>query len=314
MEVLVCHIKIGSLNFDFVHKVTVESTWKELTQKATILLPAALKVDSNKLKDAIPKGTEVTIEVGYESTGLNEIFKGFVVRVHPKVPIEIECEDFMWKLKQVQVTENAKDETFQSYLSKVLPYEVDCFDMNLPKFVVNKLTAAQLLDQLKQDYGFPIFVRNGKVVVGKQYDPQNLNRHLFVLDNNSNSNIKSQNLEYTSKDDLSLKVTAISNMSNGEKVEVTIGQSDGEERTLNFFDLKKEDLQKAAEKEMERIQYDGFRGDFVAFGVPLVKHGDIITLRNDQESDKTGEYYVDGIVYEFGVEGFQQTISPGPRT
>ena len=75
MEVLVCHIKIGSLTVDFVHEVTVESTWKELTQKATILLPAALKVDKNKLKDAIPKGTEVSIQIGYESEGLQEIFK-----------------------------------------------------------------------------------------------------------------------------------------------------------------------------------------------------------------------------------------------
>jgi len=311
MEVLVCHIKIGSLTVDFVHEVTVESTWKELTQKATILLPAALKVDKNKLKDAIPKGTEVSIQIGYESEGLQEIFNGFVVRVHPKVPIEIECEDLMWKLKQIQITENAKNETFQSYLSKVLPYVVDCFDVALPKFVVNKLTGAQLLDQLKKDYGFPVFVRNGKIVVGKQYDPGNNKTHRFVIDNASNTNVKSQSLEYTSKDDLNLKVTAISNLANGEKIEVTIGDADGEEKTLNFFDLQKSDLEKVATQEMERLRYDGFRGEFIAMGAPLVFHGDVVELVNEQESDKTGSYFVDGVTYRHGVSGIEQQIKLG---
>lgn len=313
MEVLICKIKIGDLLFDFVNTMKIESTWKELTQKAMITLPAALKVEYKSLKNSIPKGSEVTIEIGYESNGLKEVFKGFVTRVHPKVPIEIECEDLMWKLKQTQVTLNAKDETFQSYLSKVLPYEVDCFDMNLPKFVVNKLTAAQLLDQLKDDYGFPIFVRNNKIVVGKQYDRASSSKHIFVIDNSVNSNIKAQSLEYRSKDDLDIKVTAISNLSNGEKIEVTLGSSDGEEKTLNFFDLQKEALQKVAEEEMKRLNYDGYRGDFTAFGLPLVKHGDIAVLQNDQESDKTGEYYIDGVNYEFGVAGFQQTVTLGAR-
>lgn len=314
MEVLKCTIKIGSLTVDFVNKVTVESTWKQLTQKATILLPAALKVNANKLKDAIPKGAEVTIQVGYESSGLATIFQGFVSRVHPKVPIEIECEDAMWKMKQVQVTENAKNETFQSYLSKVLPYEVDSFDVSLPKFVVNKLTAAQLLDQLKKDYGFPIFVRGNKVFVGKQYDPENATTHRFIIDNAINTNIKSQALEYTSKDDIQLKVTAISNMSSGEKIEVTLGDTDGEEHTLNFFDLQKADLEKVATAEMDRLRYDGFRGGFTAFGNPLVTHGDIVELVNSQESDKTGNYWVDGVTYNFGVEGFEQNITIGSKT
>lgn len=313
MEILQCNIKIGNLHFDFVHQVTVESTWMEFTQKAMIMLPAALKVDKNKLKNSIPKGSEVIISVGYESAGLTEIFKGFVSRVHPKVPIEIECEDLMWKLKQTQVTLNAKNETFQSYLSKVLPCEVDCFDMSLPKFVVNKLTCAQLLDQLKSDYGFPIFIRNGKVVVGKQYDSDNLKRHKFVIDQAFNTNVKAQNLEYTSKDDVSIKVTAISNLENGEKIEVTIGASDGEEKTLNFFNLQKNDLEVIAKKEMERLQYDGYRGDFTAFGAPIVFHGDVVELINDQESDKIGRYFVDGVNYSFGVNGFEQVIKLGSR-
>lgn len=314
MEALICDITIGDLTFDFVHQVTIESHWEELTQTAVIMLPSSLKVDKNKLKNAIPKGSAVTIKLGYESTGLTEIFNGFVSRVLPNVPLEIHCEDLMWKLKQHKVTENAKNETFQSYLSKVLPYPVDCFEIKLPKFVVVNMTGAKLLNQLKEDYGFPIFVRNGKIVVGKQYDPSNKVKHIFVIDNSDKSNIKSQKLEYKDENDVVLKVTAISNLSNGKKIEVEIGEDGGDSKTMNFFDLQKDELTKIATEYLKKLMYKGFRGQITVFGHPIVKHGDVVELRNDQESDKTGVYWVDGVTTEFGVNGFQQTIKIGSIT
>lgn len=313
MEVLICDIKIGNYSFDFVHSVTIESSWQALTDKAVVRLPAALKIDKNKLQDAIPKGTAVSIKLGYQSSGLVEVFNGFVARVHPKVPIEIECEDLMWKLKQIQVNENAKNELLGDYLKRVLNIEVDCFDIQIPSLVANKITGAQLLDQIKSDYGFPSFIRDGKLVVGKQYDATTQKKHVVIIDQAFNSNVKSQSLEYTKKDDVKFKVTAISNMANGEKVEVEIGDPDGESRTLNFFDIPKADLEAIAEKEMERLNHDGYRGDLTLFGTPKVNHGDIIVLKNSQESDKTGEYFIDELVIEFGLSGYEQKIKPGAK-
>jgi hypothetical protein len=312
MFVLQCHIVIGSFTFDFVNQINVESTWKEQTDKATIILPAALRVDSNKLKNAIPKGSEVTIQIGYKDR-LNTVFKGFVSRIRPKVPVEIECEDLMWKLKQIQINENAKNESMQSYLSRVLPYPVDCFDVHLPKFIASKVTGAQLLNQIKSDFGFPSFIRNGTIVVGKQYDPVNYSTHIVTIDNSKDSNVAQDGLEFTSKDDVKIKVTAISNMDSGEKIEIELGDPDGESRSLNFYNISKNDLQAIAEKEMARLRYDGYRGDLTIFGEPFVRHGDIMQLRNDQESDKTGRYHVDGVTYSFGTGGIRQSIKLGAR-
>lgn len=313
MEALICKISIGNYVFDFVHRVTIESSWKELTDKAVIYLPAALKIDKNKLQDAIPKGTAVKIELGYESTGLKERFNGFVSRVHPKVPIEIECEDLMWKLKQIQVNENAKNETMQAYLTRVLNVEVDCFEITIPSLIANKITGAQLLDQIKSDYGFSTFVRGGKLVVGKQYDPATQNKHIVIIDQAFNSNVKAQSLEYAKKDDVKFKVTAISNMANGTKEEVEVGDPEGEARTLNFFDIPKSDLQAIAGEEMKRLNYDGYRGELTLFGEPFCQHGDILVFQNTQESDKTGEYFVDSVAVYFGVQGYSQNIKPGAK-
>lgn len=313
MEVLKCHITLGNYSFDFVHSVSVESSWKNLTDKAIIELPAALKIDKNKLQNAIPKGTAVSIHLGYESYGLNEVFSGYVSRVRPNIPIEIECEDYMWKLKQIQINDNCSNETLQSYLTRVLGIEVDCFDITIPKLIANKITGAQLLDQIKSDYGFPSFMRNGKLVVGKQYDPNTQSKHVIIIDQASNSNVKDQDLEYSSKDDVKFKVTAISNMEDGSKEEVELGDPEGEDRTLNFYNIPKSDLKAIAEKEMEKLNYDGYRGELTLFGAPFVKHGDILVFRNAQESDKTGEYFADEVSLKFGLQGFEQTIKPGAK-
>ncbi len=308
MEILTSHIKIGSYTFDFVNEVRIESSWMEQTQKGQIVLPAALKFDKGKLRTEIKKGDTVVIKIGYNGN-LNTIFEGFVARVKPTVPVVIEVEDMMWKLKQIEVNDIAKNETIKSFLSRNIPYEIDCFDIELPRFVAHKITAAQLLNELKNDYGIYSFFRNGKLVVGKQYDKETSKKQIVEL----NYNVVSDSLEYAEKDDVKIKVTAISNMANGTKHEIELGDPDGESRTLNFYNLPKAELQKIAEKEKERLMYDGYRGDLTLFGEPFTATGDILELRNKEESDKTGSYWIDGVNYSFGVSGYRQQIKLGAR-
>lgn len=313
MEVLKCSIYVGNYWFDFVHQITVESSWKEFTDKATIMLPAALKIDAKDLKKAIPTGSKVKIAVGYESYGLVEIFNGYVARVRNKVPVEIECEDEMWNLKQIQINDNCKNEKLGDYLQRVLNVRVDSFDTTVPSMIVNKLTGVQLLDKIKEEFGFHSFFRKNVLIVGKQYSDEDKTKHTIIIDQDSNCNVKNQALEYMSKEDVKIKVTAISNMADGKKEEITFGDTDGEERTLNFYNIPKSQLKEIAEQEAERLKYDGYRGDLTLFGAPVVFHGDILTLQNNSESDKTGDYYVDSVKYSFGVNGFEQSVSPGPK-
>lgn len=313
MEVLKSNITLGHYLFDFVNEVKVESTWKVFTDKATIKLPAALKIDASSLKKSIPVGSKVEIKLGYEKYGMQKLFKGYVVTVHNKVPVEIECEDEMWNLKQIQINDNCRNEKLGDYLSRVLDVDVDCFDINVSSMVVNKLTGVQLLDKIKQEFGFASYFRNDVLVVGKNYSQDNPKSHTVIIDQAYNCNVKKQDLEYMSKDDVRIKVTAISNMPNGDKEEIEFGDKDGEERTLNFYNIPKSELKKIAKEEAKKLKYDGYRGDLTLFGAPIVFHGDILQLTNSQESDKTGDYFIDKVSYSFGVKGFEQKIEPGPK-
>lgn len=303
------NITIGSIEFDFVHEYTVECSWQELTDKATIVLPANLKVSETNLKSTLKKGDAVVIRSGY-GNNINTIFEGFVSAVHPTVPIQIDCEDLVWKLKQIRVNAVAKNTTIPEFLRSNIPgITVEGFDVQLPQFVANDISAAKLLQDIKSDFGLMCFVRDGKLQVANQYNKDYARDVIAEL----GYNVKSDELEYKEADDVKLNIKAISNMSNGTKHEVVIGDPDGDSRTLNFFDVTKSQLQEIAEQEAERLIYTGFRGSLTLFAEPFARHGDIIDIRDPRESDKVGRYWIDKVTYKGGVNGFEQIIELGAQ-
>jgi len=310
MKVTQTHITIGNFDFDYVHEAEITSGWESLTDTAVIKLPANLKLDKNKLKDLIKKGDAVTISYGYEPN-MHLAFAGFVTGVKPTIPIEIECEDLMWKLKQIQVNDVARNETILSFLQRNLPdFEIDSFEVDLPRFIASNISAAKLLDQIKSDFGLRSFIRDGKVTVGKQYDPEFATKHFVVL----NETVKEDDLEYKSADDVKVKVIGISNMADGQKHEVEIGDPDGDSNTLNFYNIPVSQLKALTEEEAKRLIYDGWRGGLTLFGEPFVKQGDILTIQDNEDSDKVGSYWIDEVNYTVGVNGHQQGIKLGART
>lgn len=312
MKILSCDISIGKLNFNYVVSVDVDSSWELLTDKGTIELPANIKVDRHQLSKSIKVGDEIAVKCGYDGV-LNTIFQGFVVGVKPKVPIEIMVEDEMWKLKQNTLNDSGRKQTLSELLDRHFSaYEHDEIDIELGSYYIDNLSGAKLLESIKKDFGLFSFFRDKKLIVGKRYNRETATVHNFKLD----YNIAEDDLEFKSKEDVKIKVKAISNNADGTKEEVELGDPEGDARTLNFYNLSKKELQTTAELELERFKYDGFRGSFKAFGEPFVKHGDIVNLiyQEEGESEKSGKYWVDSVGYSYGTDGYRQDIKLGSRT
>ncbi len=311
MKVLNCHIVIGSLIFEWVNNFEVHSSFEMFTDTAIIKLPAHLRINRDELLTYINFGNKVTIQAGYNKN-LTKIFSGYVTDIKPSVPVEIKCEDEMWKLKQESLTASGRNMSVSKLLRQYYSsYRHKYLDVQLGTFYIDNLNKVKILEQLKSDFGLFSFFRNDTLYVGLQYDPESAQKHTFVLD----YNMAEDNLEFKLKDQVKLKVKAISNNKDGTKTEIEMGDETGDQRTLNFYNLTKSQLQEHAERELERLKYDGWRGDFTAFGEPVVKHGDIVKLKklNDENSEKSGEYWVDKVVYNFGMDGFRQKITLGPK-
>ncbi|GAA4271629.1 hypothetical protein U6A24_13670 [Aquimarina gracilis] len=129
----------------------------------------------------------------------------------------------------------------------------------------------------------------------------------------------------------------------GNRGEVKRFKYFGPEKNFTSFDADSQNVEKVREEvknlaynKLTSIVYNGFRGSMTTFGTPLVKHGDIVNLNSFydgmlskelvadlKEKDKTTniedivknglDYFVDGVTYQFGVEGFRQVIVLGKR-
>lgn len=96
---------------DFVNDVEIKSSFKNLTDTATIVIPRKLKWKEKPLIDGlhsiIKRDDKVKIELGYYTNGtqgLRLVFDGFVKRLVPNAPITIECEDYMFAVKDILFT------------------------------------------------------------------------------------------------------------------------------------------------------------------------------------------------------------------
>lgn len=73
---------------------------------------------------------------------------------------------------------------------------------------------------------------------------------------------------------------------------------------------KPENLFKIGVRWLKRYYYDGLKGSFTTFGVPYVKHGDIISLVNPMLPEMNGLYMVKSVSpYGGATEGLRQEIA-----
>lgn len=318
---LTSHIEIGnSIVLDFVNEVEIDSSWQNMTDTAEITLPRNLRIAGTPdgIHKYIKQGDRVLIQLGYDGENRTE-FEGFVTRIKPEMPIVIYCEDMMYHLKRVSTTKTFKEATLDqlvsylvtTYNSKgdrpVIQYSTTDTGI-IGAFVFQDASITKCLQVIKETTGFVSYFRGNILHVGFPYKmDEQINKEIYRIQ----SNVVSSNLEYRLTEDIRIKVKAISTQSNGQKLEVILGDDDGEVRTLNYNNSTIETLTKRANAEMVKFKQSGYRGSITGFGIPFVKHGDIADIRDTDFPEKDGQYFIDKLKTKFGQGGFRRDITIG---
>jgi|SRR6185369_2533937 len=361
---------LNTVEFDFVNHGENVNSWQNLSDTAKLRLPHNIYAVTDKGQPydigANPntsgatiydgnnpifmRGDKITIDLGLFMDNMNGTeylekqtrFTGYITKIKPRVPIEIECEDEMWILKQIRVPDKVwKDSqyTVQSMLTEMLQGTgitvVDgnsgTIKTNIGDFKTRNETVAQVLERLKKDGSIYSYMRNGELrCSGLVYYPQDRVENVFRFQ----ENITSDNLEYTRKEDISLAIRAYSEFQSvlSEKnldgtaktkrtrLEVTIdktGQLDdaaakafvGDMITLPILGCKtKEELLQRALAAFPKFYYTGYRGSFTTFGLPFVKHGDAVIIEDNVFPERNGTYLVKQVTTTFGLSGLRQNI------
>lgn len=225
------------LNFDFVTDFECSDSWRDLTNKGKITIPKNLyfKDQNGKLQplngpnvnvggfsSSAPlflRGDKVTINAGYkyynkahrEIEDTAQYFSGYITKVNSKIPIELELEDNMWKLKQVPVESHtfSKSDTLESimkFLLKGTKFTTKATTQTtFGTFYIGNETAAQVLQRLQKSYGFEFYFRGNELRGGALiYIESEAVTETFKFQ----ENIIDDEMNYNRKDDIVLSAVA----------------------------------------------------------------------------------------------------------
>jgi hypothetical protein len=231
-----------TLIYNFISEYDANDTWQELTDTCRLVLPKSVYIRDSVGKlvslagpnvnvggfgDNVPlfmRGDKVAVEVGYrffdpsgnETLLTSEIFNGFVTRVGSRKPIVLDCEDNMYKLKQVIAPNKtyAAGTSMEVILKELVAgtgFTVNTLtDTTLGIFSTHNETVAEVLGRLQKDYHFYPYFRGNELRVGSQVyieqDAVDSGRKVFKFQ----QNIISDDLTYNRIEDVELSAVAYS--------------------------------------------------------------------------------------------------------
>lgn len=313
MFTLSCKITIGKYVFTHVNEVTITSSRKKLVDTATIRLPRRYK--SATLTSVIHEGDAVEIQLGYDGK-LRTEFTGYVLKIGTKIPVEITCEDQMYKLKRTP----AKAKIWpKAILKDIIHHLVPDANVEVPSislspyYIKGRLNVATVLEKLKDQYGLDVFYRpDGKLYVGLGLlEKQSI--AMGAVNYNMSLNVINNDLQFRSANAIRIRLKMISMQTNGKHITYEGGDGDGEIKTIHEYNLKLADMKKLIDSRIKQFKTDRCDGQFETFGIPYVQHGMIARIYDPFFPDQKGSYFIDEIEIKFGTEGFRRTITPGKK-
>ncbi|WP_448529200.1 hypothetical protein [Raineya sp.] len=327
MFIFECELQIGKFTLDAFSSAKIISS-RTLGDTAKIVLGDIGR--KQKFRESVKVGDKVLLRMGYKGYPMRTEFEGYVSEISPNVPFEVECLDEIFMLRREELR-SPKGKLGMSWkkttLKEVLQYTTqgytiemkDIPDVVLSPFVIEPYAnKAQVLKALKEEYGFDVYFRGNKLICGLGYTEIIKEEPIYHLQRN----VIETDLVYRKKEDTKIKLKAISIQKDNSKVEVEVGDKEGEQRTWyaespiveKSKEKIKEKLKILALAQLQKYKYEGYSGKIKTFGVPYATHSMVAEIRDDMFPERKGKYFIEEVETEVSVSGgFKRTITFGKR-
>jgi hypothetical protein len=318
-------IEIGEYVFKHVHEVRINHDRKTLADTCSIKMP--VKYQSDKLNKIIKIGDVVKIWLAYDfehnvtddSQRKFPLFRtapdfaGYVSAKQPGYPFEIICQDEMWMLKKKRVA----SKTFvKTPLKSILEYLVPDANIDVPKitpgqFIIDgSKTISKHLESIKKTFGFDIYFRNEKLFVGLPYtDKDTVGKSVTY---HLQKNVVNNSLRFVSKEDIIMRIKAVTTLPDGTKKEYIVGDDAGKTQNMTIANISLEALKILADEKLNNTKHDGLKGNITAFGLPYVEHGWTVKIKDDWWNLE-GNYFADAVTLVSGINGFRIITTLGRK-
>ena len=320
-------IRIAGKRFSGIEAVEIKKAISNLSSSATIKVPATAlvkKTDGSRVNvliaQEIKRGDKVEIELGYNGI-LRREFTGYVSRINYAQPMEIECQDASFRLREITIQKRYTATDITVVLRDILEgtgidYTTEGLTLrteklNLTTDAGQSITRLEALRFLIDRYCLTgYFDNNERLFVGLRQGQKTGEVKLRLGWNT----IKDDELKFHSKDEQRIKITAVYIDRAGVRTEVKVGDDEGESRTVFLTDVSdKSKLKELATQELEKLKFDGYAGKVTAFLIPYAEPGFVVKITDEQYNERSGSYYCEGTELEFGQSGARRKIIIGAK-
>jgi len=333
--------------FDFCNYFETDESFEHLTDTAKVTIPRELTQDGINLftgsNPIFKRRDKIKIESGY-FPNRETLFEGFISHVSANIPVQLECEDYMFVMKSYTITypkqatvrttsisgkplkyprvtsENIKlkgliDWIFSEgeYLDLLdgITYEiVDNVELGQVRF--SNMTPAQCFDKLRDDFGLTTYFVGTKLYIGFGNNAVSTKEAEYVMEEVC---INSNEMDYQEARDVRIKIKCVGMLPDNTRVEAEAGDVDGEQRTYHYYNISdRATMVSLAEQRVKDQKYTGFRGEFETFGEPRLNHGDRCKIVSYKLPERNGTYLIKGVKRRGGVDvGYRQVFDLGEK-
>jgi hypothetical protein len=306
-------ITIGKYRLKMVDSVKVKHSVEQLSDTATVTLPAMVEGKALEVESKLHAGDKVTVKLGYDGK-LETEFEGYLKAINTdNGNLTLECEDAIYLFEDKVKDEELTNISLKSLLEQVakqidpsITVETE-FEFTWDKFTIYRATARDVLKKVQDETKANIWFDGNTLHVQPQYAQASDRTVVFDFARN----IESSNLKYRKASDKKVEVELTVNTPEGRKEKVTLGASGGKSIKREVFGMTVEQARKIAENEHTIWCYDGYEGSFTGWLIPFVEPGDAVKIIDTDYPAKEGTYYVTGTEVSFSKEGGKRTISLG---
>ncbi|MFS1522141.1 hypothetical protein ACIPCA_12715 [Flavobacterium covae] len=296
----------GKLVITQVKSIEIEKSIDKFSDTAKIELPRGfrnLKVNGTtdtiaykSIFELINKGDTVVVEAGYNGELVKE-FEGYISSVGADIPLILECEDEMYRLKKLpKVSKTFSSCKLKDIVNFLLPnYQSEVIDMDLGKFMIDNATPFDVFERLKKDCRLWFYFKGEKLIVSLLIDLKPHQNHDYVFGINIR---KSTALKFETNESRKVLIKVTSPKKGKENVFYEYGEKGGDEISINApLNMAQKAIEQLAKNEHKNRTRSGYSGTVDGWAIPLVQHGDTIDLKDPNYPDqhRDGRYLVESV-------------------
>jgi phage protein D len=311
-------IKIGGFKAFKCNSFTYESSMDEISDKATILIPAMCRlIDQDKTYNNLPTGLQikegqaVEIKAGYDGRNVTR-FMGFVSRINFKVPVEIECEGYAYLLRRKMINKSFTKTTMKA----VLEYLIEGTEIKLsPKMAASMVfeavtfknyTAMQVLEWIKDNYHVAVCFFFNELYVGwvASFTGATVKHRL-------NWNVvKDDALVFNTYTGSVVHIEGVSTNQDGSRLKKKASNvlRAGDVKQVKTIIKNDADMQAMANDKQLAENQKGYTGSITGFLVPYCAPGMATQIIDSKYSERNGKYFINSVKGSYSKSGGRQSI------